>query len=390
MADELSRIDNPTQTVIPGETTVSESYGAQNTRAEGASNGFDGTLAEVSGTDIELVASGGVDVNGVLYAVTNTATLTPSGDGVWYIKLTGSGENLTPILQASIGTFDGTKNGFYDSGLRVLNWEIVVVSGVPEVGRFVPQSQYAVLNQDNAFTEGISLLNTKLLEFGNAAGDKVASISALSSNTLQIKTVGNGFRIESETGDALIILTEAGAMTLLGNLAMGNNKLITFESLGFLDGQLRANNADQITLRSAGNSIRLLNNSSTEIAQFNEDLSVDFAGQLKASNGTEISQSIGTANGTIYEIPDNTTFATLKGYVTMGVNVAGSLRLYFETLIDGAWEEIDFVSVGAAGTITKIMNTSIIFQGNSRYRFRVENTLAAGGAPAVSIRYVRY
>lgn len=121
MANEVAIINNPDST--PG--AVSSGYQAQNTRMAAASAGMDASV--VSGGDgacyVEI--SGPVDVNGVLYSCNAKATLTPPSAGNYYIYLSGSGSNLTPVIGTDPGTFDASKNARYTTGgYRVLNWRI--------------------------------------------------------------------------------------------------------------------------------------------------------------------------------------------------------------------------------------------------------------------------
>jgi len=119
MADELSIINNPDPT--PGD--ASTGYGAQNTNIVAHRVGVDETIVTGALGSAVLSISGPVDVNGVLYTVTSSAIFSISVAGRYFIYLSGSGDNLTPVLSTDSGTFDESKNARYTSlGYRVLNW----------------------------------------------------------------------------------------------------------------------------------------------------------------------------------------------------------------------------------------------------------------------------
>ncbi|MDX1699801.1 MAG: hypothetical protein R3250_04235, partial [Melioribacteraceae bacterium] len=123
MADEFEIQNNPDS--VPG--LVSTGYQRQNTNSEVARNGLDLSVVTpvTSAAQVTVDISGGVDVNGTMYSCKSQATLAVT-TGVRYIKLAAgsSTDFLTPTITTSRGTFDSTKNGYYDSGDRVLDWEI--------------------------------------------------------------------------------------------------------------------------------------------------------------------------------------------------------------------------------------------------------------------------
>jgi hypothetical protein len=119
MANELEILDNPTSTP----EAVSTGYQRQNTLLVAARAGLDCSVLETSGLSAILKTGGPVDVNGVLYSIVDDATLTPPVTGRYFIRLAGTGDNLTPELTTSAGTFDPVKNARYDGdGYRLLNW----------------------------------------------------------------------------------------------------------------------------------------------------------------------------------------------------------------------------------------------------------------------------
>ncbi len=134
MSNELQIINNPTSTP----QAMSTGYQRQNVRAEAASVGMDSTVVEAVGASVKLKVSGPADVNGVLYSVISEATLTPPNPGSYYIRLAGSGANLTPELVTDAGTFYDEKNARYDGdGYRVLNWFVYNDGTAAYVSRWV-------------------------------------------------------------------------------------------------------------------------------------------------------------------------------------------------------------------------------------------------------------
>lgn len=122
MANEASIINNPDS--LPA--AASTGYQAQNTRALAATNGIDNSVLSITGVaQVQLDISGGIDVNGTLYSISAPAVLSLPARGRYYIFLDGTGNNLTPTLTTTPGTFNAAKNAIYTAGgKRVLNWII--------------------------------------------------------------------------------------------------------------------------------------------------------------------------------------------------------------------------------------------------------------------------
>lgn len=122
MANEASIINNPTSTPA----AVSTGYQRQNVKIEALQNGIDLSVVEAGTGKCTVKISGAIDVNGVLYSITQDVDLTLTVAGRYAIHLAGSGDTLTPTLSAAdLGTFDPSKNARYTAGgYRVLNWLI--------------------------------------------------------------------------------------------------------------------------------------------------------------------------------------------------------------------------------------------------------------------------
>ena len=132
MADELEILtENAAGTgwvdLSPG--AESTGYQAQNTNIESNRNGIDSSYVRWdSGTsEIVIEESGPIDDNGVPFAVKNEIRLADPGAGTWYLKVVAGSTILLRSIEvsASKGTWDGSKNGLYVSGDRVLNWVVV-------------------------------------------------------------------------------------------------------------------------------------------------------------------------------------------------------------------------------------------------------------------------
>ena len=131
MADEIQIITTSADgsswaDLIPG--AVSSGYQAQNTNIDASRNGMDKSSIsyDFDTSEIVIAPSGVIDVNGLPFAVASEVRLAISSNGDYYIKLVaGTGSTLRSAeLTASKGTWDASKNAFYDSGNRILNWLI--------------------------------------------------------------------------------------------------------------------------------------------------------------------------------------------------------------------------------------------------------------------------
>ena len=136
MANQAEIIPNPDS--VPG--AVSSGYQAQNNRIISASNGIDKVVVLPSGGSAVVKISGPIDFNGVLYTIKSDATLTPTGNGRWWIYLKEDGSepnNYTVDLTGTAPEFVPDKNAHYlSTGERVLNTSIFVNDGVVELSYF--------------------------------------------------------------------------------------------------------------------------------------------------------------------------------------------------------------------------------------------------------------
>lgn len=109
----------------PGATSTG--YQAQNTNIQARTLGQDLSSVRVSGTDIIVDISGPIDVDGTPFSITSAVTLTPYTGGVQYIKVVDGSTTTQKSLELTTNTpvWDASKNALYDSGDRVLNWEIL-------------------------------------------------------------------------------------------------------------------------------------------------------------------------------------------------------------------------------------------------------------------------
>lgn len=154
MADEIQILttsaDGSTWVdVVPN--AVSTGYQAQNTNIDAIRNGEDrSSITYDSGSaEIVLSPSGVIDVNGLPFVIKTETRLPISTDGDYYIKIiAGTGSTLRSAeLSSSRGTWDASKNAFYDSGLRVLNWLINKTGDDVTIYRLVGENQQAGENQ---------------------------------------------------------------------------------------------------------------------------------------------------------------------------------------------------------------------------------------------------
>ena len=125
MSNEAEIINNPTSLPV----SASTGFQRQNTRYIAQATGIDKTYVEGGADNCVLKISGPVDVNGTLYSIASdvdfSAAVVSGGAGRYIIYLDGTGDNLTPTLTQTAGTFDPAKNAHYTAGgKRILNWLI--------------------------------------------------------------------------------------------------------------------------------------------------------------------------------------------------------------------------------------------------------------------------
>ena len=143
MADELEILtENAAGTswvdLVPGD--ISTGYQAQNTNIEANKNGFDASSMRWDSGTSELVfdESGVIDEGGLPFVTKSEARLAIGGAGTKYIKLNAGSTSLLRSFgfASGAGTWDASKNGYYESGDRVLDWVIAYSgSGTPNIYR---------------------------------------------------------------------------------------------------------------------------------------------------------------------------------------------------------------------------------------------------------------
>src|SRR6056297_774450 len=131
MADELQILtenSGGTSWVDSVPSAVSTGYAHQNTNINANRIGIDASeVSYDSGTGKIIVhPSGPIDDGGVPIKVVTEVQLTPTS-GTYYLKVTAGSTALERNIEltASLGTWDRTLHGYYNSGDRVLNWALV-------------------------------------------------------------------------------------------------------------------------------------------------------------------------------------------------------------------------------------------------------------------------
>jgi hypothetical protein len=122
MANEFQILPNPDN--VPG--AVSSGYQRQNINLLALQTGLDTTAPyeDDGGTIITIPAGGIVDINGSLFNLPETVTITkPIAGRAYWIGVTDNGNGTASIaLLTRPGVWDPAKNGCYTSGSRVLNF----------------------------------------------------------------------------------------------------------------------------------------------------------------------------------------------------------------------------------------------------------------------------
>ena len=153
MADEIEILTENaggTSWVDLTPSAISTGYQAQNISIDANRNGIDSSSIswDIATSEIVFSPSGLMDENGLPFVAKSEARASLGGAGVYYIRLiAGTTSLLRSIsLVTTAGTYDASKNGFYESGDRVLDWVIYWEgSGVPTITkRVIPQSGITV------------------------------------------------------------------------------------------------------------------------------------------------------------------------------------------------------------------------------------------------------
>jgi hypothetical protein len=137
MADELELITinedgNSWVDLIPDEFDTG--YQAQNTNIEAIRNGFDlfDVIWDGGASELVISPSGIADDNGEPIVVKTEVRISIPSDNTWYLKIIAGSDATKRSLSlvTTPGTWDESKNGYYDSGDRIIDWVIIKEAGV--------------------------------------------------------------------------------------------------------------------------------------------------------------------------------------------------------------------------------------------------------------------
>jgi len=158
----------------------STGYQPQNTNIEARTLGQDDTHIEVSGTNLILDPSGVIDDNGIPIVIKSQITLSTITDTTHYIAVVAGSSTTQRSLSivTTAGLWDVSKNGYYESGVRILNWEIRNVAGVvtyykrikPESGLIVPRD--LIVGNDGSIGNDLTVGND-LIASGAISGASI-------------------------------------------------------------------------------------------------------------------------------------------------------------------------------------------------------------------------
>jgi hypothetical protein len=128
MANEFQLLPNPTN--IP--ESAFTGYQRQNTNIFSLQTGLDTTEPYDNGTDITIPEGGIIEVNGSLFKLPSTVTITkPNANTAYWIAVSDNGDETADIsLVTRPGVWNPAKKGSYTTtGARTLNW---VSLGIPD------------------------------------------------------------------------------------------------------------------------------------------------------------------------------------------------------------------------------------------------------------------
>jgi hypothetical protein len=182
--NELSAIPNPDN--IPG--AVSTGYQRQNTNIFVLQTGFDSTTVTDNGSSITIQAGGVVEINGVLFKVFSTTTLSkPSSSYSYWVAVTDNGDGTASFsLVNRPGVWVPDKNGYYLNNARILNWS--ESQGIPQGSLPSP-----IFTRTTKGIQNVSLKKGKYyFELRSGLGGGNGSKGADGANTNTSKIGGNG------------------------------------------------------------------------------------------------------------------------------------------------------------------------------------------------------
>ncbi len=131
-AAEDGNVDN-----VPG--AVSTGYQAQNTLAVANQSGRDSISITPTAGGFTANVGGSIEVSGILFTLKEDVNLVLLSSGSNYIKVTVSGTTANLVVTNVKPAFDATKNGWYDSGERVLNTYVYAMPG-PVLTEIIPNT----------------------------------------------------------------------------------------------------------------------------------------------------------------------------------------------------------------------------------------------------------
>jgi hypothetical protein len=213
MANELQQLPNPTN--VP--EAVKTGYQRQNTNMFAIQTGLDTTEPTDNG-DLTITIPGGglVEVNGVLFKVTNTVTLTkPTNIACWVaVKDNGDGAASFSLVEKP-GFWDPAKKGCYRSdGSRTLNF--VSMGAV----------HYAGLQQ--VFSTNVKGRSSKYLERGWYLSDLQSGLgnspgqNGVSATSSSVGTGGNGGVAVYSSFQRIIFFSEGKEIVIIVGGSGGN------------------------------------------------------------------------------------------------------------------------------------------------------------------------
>ena len=235
MADELTILTENAASdswvdAIP--SAVSTGYQAQNTNINANRNGIDSSYVRYdSGTDeIVVEVSGPIDDNGLPFAVGTEIRFANPGAGTWYLRVIPGTTTVDRSLEitASKGTWDGSKNGLYDSvPRRVLNWVIVNGDNGTNVSKMVFEPLNVIVG--NADGESVDLTPLQLYP---APGVKSSFATPSTSIRGLAYDSSTGNLISSDTNTNLIYIHDGVSSSILSSFAAPSTNIrgITYDS----------------------------------------------------------------------------------------------------------------------------------------------------------------
>lgn len=345
MADELSFLTinaDTTSWVDFSPSSEVTGYQAQNTNIEARNLGQDDTSISISGTNITLDPSGVIDDDGLPIVINSAVTLPVASDGDWYIKViagsTSTQRSLT--LQSGGGTWDTSKQGYYDTTDRVLNWKITRASGALKLYKRTKPNEGLELNGNLKATQAD-------VTTVNATTGNITTVNATDVNATDVNATGvvTGGSFDSGNG-----ATELYDM----DQKMKTTDAVTFDSVNTGHG------ANDLYPMNQG--VRTTDN----VTHNNLTLTGEF---LPTTNPTE---DVWTTTTTIPQgIYDTRTTMTISSSILV------------EKFVNGAWEDYFSLSRDGGGSYNKDQGLMIISSGS-------DTRVSLSSGTSFAMRYLKY